>query len=483
MLFAISLALLGGCWGNLCVGADCGETFNGARIHILKGMATGWESQVDPAEAADITMEGADTLGSDWVLQIGPDTLLVGMPEVAQVFRFSQSDLKPPSTARYTARWTDEAHTEFGHSLSFSADLTGDGALDLLVGAPSALGLDDGGSGGRVYLLSNAGDADDDTTPTLSAALVALGISPFDRLGDVVQTCGDMDGDGIADWAASAPWDESGGASIAGSVSIALSTRTLALDPATAIAGLPITDLGPRFTSAVDGARAGTAISCTHDLTGDGISDLLVGAPYADDPLQDHEASGTVYVIDPTEYPEGGDLAASARWKLRGSNPEVYAGFSLATGDIDQDGVPEVLVGAPGALGGVGRAILFTGLATQKEYVYPLFGFRGEAEEDRFGAAVALADVTGDGAIDVLVGAPRRNVLGTNQTFASGALYVWVGPRDMVSWDKSRNAIDATTVFSTEDAQLFTGGSLATGNLDADGVPYLGLVQRVTTAP
>lgn len=471
--------LLAGCWGSVCVGADCEDPGNGSRVSLFLGLSGGWGPELDPLVDEDSALGGGESLGTGWQVELGTDTLLVGMPKVGQVLRFDAMDLQRPSTTRYSGAWSSEdPDTAAGGALSLAPDLTGDGRPDLLVGAPHAPGYDAQDQGGKVFLLSDVLAWTGDGILEEESLLTIAGSAPQDRLGTEVATCGDMDKDGVSDWAVAAPWDESGGSNLGGSVTVVLSSRTRALDPDLARSGVSPSEAGPRFTSAVLGGMAGSSLACRDDLTGDGVPDLLVGGPFVDNPREEHEAAGVAYVIDVTSWPEGGDLAQAARWKLRGSNPETYAGSAVASGDLDQDGTPEVLSGAPGAQEAEGRALLYSGLASEKANVYADFGFQGADTGDRLGARAALEDVTGDGHLDVVVGAPHHNPEGRTRTEASGAIYVWNGPRSLISWDKSRNANNANTVFRGTEPWLLTGQEWAVGDLDGDGISDLAMVHH-----
>ena len=58
-----------------------------------------------------------------------------------------------------------------------------------------------------------------------------------------------------------------------------------------------ISGLDTRWTGTSLGEMAGFSMACTHDLTGDNIADLVIGAPYADTD-DDIDASGAVYILD-----------------------------------------------------------------------------------------------------------------------------------------------------------------------------------------
>lgn len=137
------------------------------------------------------------------------------------------------------------------------------------------------------------------------------------------------------------------------------------------------------------------------DVDGDGIADVTTSAPDLS------ERAGRVYV-----YSSGtGELL----W-TRDGEPGDRLGIGIeAAGDVDADGVPDVIAGAPGA----GEAHVFSGVDGTT-----LLTFREEGEGDVFGRKVGdVGDVDGDGHDDVLVGAPGHDEAGED----AGAAYVYSG--------------------------------------------------------
>jgi hypothetical protein len=95
-------------------------------------------------------------------------------------------------------------------------------------------------------------------------------------------------------------------------------------------------------------ARTGTSIAI-GDVSCDGIPDLVFGAPLR---TTDADRAGAVYV---TYGPfETWTPLAEADLILEGRGLGARAGTSVATTDVDGDGCDEIVLGAPGATGGVG---------------------------------------------------------------------------------------------------------------------------------
>jgi len=194
------------------------------------------------------------------------------------------------------------------------------------------------------------------------------------------------------------------------------------------------------------GDETGAAVAGVGDVTGDGVPDVLVGAP-------GYGEGGAAWVI-------GGGLRGRedvnvAEAVLFGDAEAGQAGAALAgLGDIDGDGVGDVVVAAPGGrTDDEGRAYVLRG-PFAGEYALE-DGIRYRAEPG-VGEALAVGDVDGDGAVDLLLGAPDLD---------AGAVYLVRGPLD----DGRRLAADdAWFLGDTRDAEA--GAALAVGDLDGDGV-------------
>jgi hypothetical protein len=88
---------------------------------------------------------------------------------------------------------------------------------------------------------------------------------------------------------------------------------------------------------------------------------------------------------------------------LNGAPPSDHLGASIATvGDFDLEGHPDHLIGAPGAGGGAGAARIYSGQSGSV-----LFSFSHPTAGANFGYAVSAGkDVNNDGVTDVLVALP-----------------------------------------------------------------------------
>lgn len=144
------------------------------------------------------------------------------------------------------------------------------------------------------------------------------------------------------------------------------------------------------------------------DLDGDGVADFAATSPTSN---AAGAGAGRVYVYS--------SRAGTLLWRFDGRTGEA-AGTSVGrAGDVDQDGVPDVIVGAPGSTGMAGRAYVLAGRGGR--VIRELSA--GESG-DRFGQkSGGVGDFDGDGRPDLLVGAMGGDTAGTN----AGSAYVLSG--------------------------------------------------------
>jgi hypothetical protein len=219
------------------------------------------------------------------------------------------------------------------------------------------------------------------------------------------------------------------------------------------------TDADAAFVGESSGDTAGTAVSSSGDVNGDGIDDFVVGAP--------HESTagsnaGAVYVV---LGPASGTVDLStADGKFLGENSSDMSGWSLAcSGDADGDGNSDILIGAwMSNSGGTasGAAFLILGPSTGATASLTTADAKlvGESDQDFAGYSLDIAgDVDGDGTDDLLVGA-----MGSDGY--SGATYLVLGP---VSG--TQNLSSANAILRGENTHDASGGNVAfAGDVDND---------------
>lgn len=273
------------------------------------------------------------------------------------------------------ALWTlvGTALEELGESVAGIGDLNGDGVPDVAAGAPGH-----NGGRGRVLLLNGA------TGATLFAS---NGTAAGHRKGHAVAAAGDLTGDGVPDVLVGVP----GWFSNSGLVDL-IDGSDGSVD---------------RSWGGVSGSQLGWSVAGGYDLNGDGVNEVVLGAPSAS---VNATLSGTVYV----KSGAGGDL-----FSKNGSGAYDRFGWSVALiPDTTGGSKPTLLCGAiePGTFGGVPPGTGYvkaydTDVATGYAVVRLL---TGDYASDRFGSSLAFAgDVDQDGTADFVVGAPQIPLTGT----------------------------------------------------------------------
>jgi hypothetical protein len=352
--------------GDLVLGADGwdGAATDAGAAFLLSGPATGALTSAD----ALATIRGLDADGAVGTGVAGPgdfdgdgaDDLLVGAPGVgasgtgaAAVF-FGPIAGDVDFDAATAARITGvDAYDGLGGVVSGAGDTDGDGTGEILLGAAGVDGTA-GVDAGAVYVFSALAAG---TYAASTADVTFAGDAPGDALGIAVCGVGDIDADGYADILVGASAADVGSETDAGAAWIVLGTA----------AGLPpgtISDVATAlFTGATAGDAVGGAVAGGDDVNGDGYADLLVGATGYDTPAA--EAGATFLVFGPVSgshslgsYAVAGDADAALVGELAGDGFGASVGV---LGDTDGDGYAELGAGTPGYAGGSGAAWIFAG--------------------------------------------------------------------------------------------------------------------------
>src|SRR5688572_2499264 len=309
-----------------------------------------------------------------------------------------------------------EDGAEFGSALAFVGDVNGQGAPDLLVGAPLDDGDDnddqDGDDRGRAFIFFGGPSMDDIPDVTMTGAEIDA------QFGTSVGRIADTNLDGFDDWVVGAPFDDGDGNATNSGADRGRAFLFLGGAPTNASADLT-------FTGAEDDAQFGAAVDSAGDLNDGAAEDIAVGAPFddADDNSSDSGADrGRVFVFF-------GGSTIDTLPDLTLSSDENDASFGTAVAlalDVDGDGIDDLLVGAPfHDAGGTdrGRAYVFFGAPTPS--TAPGLTISGTENGGAFGAAVSrTGDVSRDGRDDFFVGAPLEN---PNGRADAGSAYLYFG--------------------------------------------------------
>ncbi len=313
----------------------------------------------------------------------------------------------------------------FGISIDNIGDLDGNGINDIAVGAYTD---DDGGSNkGAVWILFL--DANNQvishTKISNTSGNFTGSLDPDDRFGGAVAYLGDLDNDGRIELAVGADYDGDGGFWHGAVWILSLNTD------GTVFSHSKISDTQGGFTGFINGdAIFGTDIENIGDLNGDGIQDLAVGSRRDAD---GGSRRGAVWILF-----MNADFTVNSFQKISDTQGnfsasldfEDYFGGSVANiGDLDQDGVTDIVVGAYRdddqiANSGSFYVLFLNSNGTVKNYqkVSNLSGGFGETitSDALLGESIdGVVDIDNDGKIEIVVGALRQqNPTLSNQTGA-----------------------------------------------------------------
>ncbi|MCK6501306.1 MAG: FG-GAP-like repeat-containing protein, partial [Nitrospira sp.] len=289
----------------------------------------------------------------------------------------------------------------------------------------------------------------------------ALGGQAGEEYGYCVAGIGDINGDGLADFAVGSR-RFSGNWRNEGKVSVYYGSR----------AGPP---WEPDWSAkgGQEDASFGESIAAAGDVNGDGIGDLLVGA-FTWDGSQVDEGRAYLYLGSKDGPPGRPD------WTAEGGALNARFGFSLATaGDVNRDGYADVIIGAFGFKSDLdgGRAFVFHGSPTGLGRS-PAASFAARQGLASCGISVGTAgDVDRDGFADVVVGASAFDQSLPDE----GKVWVLHGSPSGITAETAPHDSSISSLRFQTVPGLGTGPkptALATGDFNRDGWPDLAAVSQ-----
>lgn len=309
-----------------------------------------------------------------------PDILMVS-PNAFASGRYWNGTMRMVSGIDGTTIWNvhgDFHNDRLGDVFNASNDLTGDGLVNIVVGAPnrSTLGKTQNGA---LLMLDGA---------TSQALWIVEGTDDYASLGSEIIIPADLNGDGLHDIVAATP-----------NANTNNYVGNGAIHSFTGNGGAPIWRIDGTSTS----AHLGNALLRVADVNGDGVIDLVSGSEYADS--NGLSNNGNISGID--------GVSGSILWSVNGETSDTQLGSRLAgVTDLDGDGIKDFVSHANMAdtngLVNNGSARAVSGASGVE-----LWRHDGVGNDDRFGWFVyEVGDLDGDLHTDIILGAPYADANG-----------------------------------------------------------------------
>ena len=446
------------------------DVFYGAKGGFAKSTETPWQTTGNQNEAhLGAAVAGAGDLDGD-----GYADIVIGIPghdgwwsnsrDIGAVATFhgTKIGLCPPGTSKSGQGNAfvsgAGAGDRLGSAVATAGDVNGDGYADIMIGAPHS-----GTSGypreGKAYVLKGSREGIQliGSLPAPTAVELDWGYKES-QVGRSVAYAGDVNGDGFSDVIMGAPMytkppylqdREIGKVALFFGAPGEIAFRS------------KLTRSLSKSTTVVSTADFGFSLATAGDVSGDGFSDVIIGAPKFDKG-QPNQGKALIFLggIGPKLSWE---LTTKPDWEITGKDANEYLGWSVSSaGDVDGDGFSDVIIGSPNKnaseMKHAGQIAVHYLKYAMGEGVFSDRSptkIMGDAPEGRLGHAVSFAgDVNGDGYADIIAGAPDTEF---------GRSYVYYG---------SATGIDTTTRWAargTQKGSQFGYAVASAGDANGDG--------------
>ncbi len=220
------------------------------------------------------------------------------------------------------------------------------------------------------------------------------------------------------------------------------------------------------------GSQLGSAFAI-GDLNGDGIEDLIASSPFASTSMM--EWNGEISIFFGSETLTSQDSVFGTikpNVNIYGAKSGDQLGMSVDTGDINNDGIDDLLIGSYNGYFNtkrVGKVYVIFGKSIWKNNSINIsdlnselrisdITFVGNTVDGYFGTSVLLADINNDGNNDVLIGEPTTN-----------NVWIYFGPfSSRVFGNHIVDTVEANMILTGNTVGEKFGSHLAAGDINGD---------------
>lgn len=355
-----------------------------------------------------------------------------------------------------------------------AGDFNGDGALDVVLAAAFADGPDTASvdTGAAYVFLGPFEPGEERDAATGDQLLTIFGATAGDQMGRSV-AAGDVTGDGIDDIVIGSPFSDGPAGDRPDSGRVDVVAGSTDLDAAARTVNLA-QSIGPALTvfGASPGDLAGFSVGTAH-ISGDGAADLLIGAFWAAGPGESRPLAGEVYVIHGGATNGRIDLASTrADVTVYGAAAGDRLGEGVTAGDVDGDGLDDLVLPAPFAvnLAGVKDAGRTYVVASPPPSEIDLASFApaatiyGKDDGDQLGHVTVTGDTDGDAKDDLILTAVSADGPDNVRDLAGEAVFIAAA-----SLALAIDTAQGVPVIYGRETNDRLGRSAAMGDLDGDG--------------
>ncbi|MDC3045057.1 hypothetical protein OA098_03155, partial [Prochlorococcus sp. AH-736-B04] len=464
-------------------GSDIGFVINGVDAGDYSGSSVSSAGDVN-GDGIDDVIIGASNAAPNGEAYSGSTYVVFGTSDNDAI---ELSDIES-GTGGFVINGVDEFDMS-GISVSAAGDVNNDGLDDVIIGAVYA--DPNGSDSGSAYVVFGT-----TSTDAIELSDIESGTGGFvingaendhgaDGIGKIVSAAGDVNGDGFDDVIIGDKYatNENGEESAGNSYIVFGKASTNAIE----ISSLIPNAYGVVINGADAGDSSGKSVFGAGDINGDGYDDVIISATGAD---PNGEYSGSTYVVFGNSEELSIDLSDIESqifnhygFVINGVDEDDSIGDSVAAGDINGDGLVDIIIGAveadPNGEYSGSTYVVFGTSSTDAIELSDIesgtggFVINGVDANDSSGYSVSVVgDINDDGLDDLIIGAYDADPNEIN----SGTSYVVFGTT-------STDAIELSTleeeggggfVINGVDENDMSGISVsAAGDVNGDNIPDL----------